>query len=87
MLQPPPAAVAAETPPQLVTPAQTHGFEIELIVLTNKMIERLVDKRPNIANDGRRILERNAKARVAEILKRTAVDVAEAINGVVKSAP
>jgi len=88
MLPTPPAAVAVEMPLQpLIAPAQTHGLEIELVVLTNRMIERLVDKRASLSNDERRLLERTAKARVAEILKRTAVDVAETINGVVKRAP
>ena len=90
----PPAAVAQEIPPQqiagllgpLVVPAQTHGFEVELVGLTNRLIERLVDKRPSISEVERRRLERTAKARVAEILKRTAVECARAINGVAQPA-
>lgn len=84
MLPTPPAAVApVDVPPQLITPAQTHSFEVSLIAITNKMIEQLVDKRP-VSNDERRHLERAAKIKVAEILKRTAVGVSEALNSVVK---
>jgi len=74
-VEPPPA------PAPLVTPAQTRSFEIELVVVTNKMIEGLLDKRPELSSTDRRALERVAKVRCAEILKRAAVECGDAING------
>jgi hypothetical protein len=90
-MQPTPsdAPVEAPPPPVLITPALTHALEVDLVSAANKMIERLVDdKRQPFTVDARRQLERAAKMKVAEILKRAAVTASDAINGVVvKSGP
>lgn len=83
-MTPPTVASSIEPPPLLASPAQTHSIEVELVVLVNKTIERLIDKYPGLSFDARRAFERAAKARCAEILKRTAVECATAINSVTR---